>query len=384
MALADYKDIVHRCFRCGYCRLTDDYSQYNCPSYNRFRLETYAPGGMLWLTRAWMVKDIAWTDSLAKILYSCTTCNNCVEHCKFPFSDDVVNIIVASREEMVENGLVLPRVARFFRNVEATGNPFREPPSHRGKWAEGTGVAQYEGHDYLYYVGCMASYDARGQEVARALGDTLLKANLSFGILGPSEKCDGNEVNMLGEKRIFNMLANENRGTFNDLGVRKIITLSPHSYNAFKKYYTSSFEVFHYTQILRDLIREGKLNLSKGFNAKLTYHDPCFLGRHNSEYEAPRDILNAVPGIELVEMERNRQNACCCGGGSGNFYTDSFGGGEYSPARTRVREACETGADVLAVACPICMTMLGDAVKSEELEGKLVVKDICEIVRESL
>jgi Fe-S oxidoreductase len=178
---------------------------------------------------------------------------------------------------------------------------------------------------------------------------------------------------MLGEKRIFNMLARENSETFNSLGVRKIIALSPHSYNAFKKFYPNSYDICHYTQILRLLIRERKLNFSKKFNSKITFHDPCFLGRHNDEYEAPREVLNSVPGIELVEMGRNRKNAFCCGGG-----------GESSPARNRVREARETGANVLAVACPTCMVMLNDAIKSENLEGKLAVKDICEVVKEAL
>jgi Fe-S oxidoreductase len=339
---------------------------------------------MMWLIRAWMNQDIEWTESLTKILYSCTTCNNCVEGCKFPFGDEIANIIVAGRQEMVENGLVLPKVKRFFENVEAYSNPYRELRENRNKWAEGTKIKQYSEEEFLYYVGCVGSYDERGQEVARALGDVLLATGVSFGILGSKEECDGNEVKMLGERRIFEMLAEKNIKLFSDLGIKKVVALSPHSYNAFKNYYPNKFEVFHYTQLLCELIKDGRLNVSKGLDAKVTYHDPCFLGRHNSEYETPREVLNAIPGIELVEMERNRENAFCCGGGSGNFYIDSFGGGEYSPARIRIREAYETGANILAVACPICMTMFTDAVKSEELEGKLIVKDISEIVKESL
>ena len=385
MALEVYKSVIHRCFRCGYCKFTSDcsYFGFNCPLYHRFRLETFSPGGIMWLVRAWMEKNLGWTESFARILYSCTTCNNCFEHCKFEFSRDITDIILAAREEMVENGLVLPQTARFFRNVEATGNPYRELPSDRGKWAEGTKIPQYEGQEYLYYVGCVGSYDERGREMARALGDLLMGANLSFGILGHKEVCDGNEVKVLGEKRVFEMLLERNIKVFSDLGVKKIIALSPHSYNAFKKYYPDNFEAFHYTQILSNLIKEARLDVSKGFNARVTYHDPCFLGRHNSEYDSPRDILNAIPGIEVVEMGRNRNNAFCCGGGTGNFQTDFFGGGELSPARSRIREAYQTGANVLAVACPICLVMLSDAVKSEKLEDKLIVKDISEIVRDS-
>ena len=386
MALEDYKNIIHRCFRCGYCRFTSDcsYLGFNCPVYDKYRLETYSPGGMMWLIRAWKEKDIEWTDSLATILYSCTTCNNCVEHCKFKFRGDIVNIIVAAREEMVENGLVLPPVRRFLENVYLYGNPYRELRTNRDKWTEGTKIKQYTDEEFLYYVGCVGSYDARCQEVARALADVLLEAGLSFGILGSQEDCDGNEVRILGEKRLFETLVEKNTKMCDELGVKKIVTLSPHSYNAFKNYYPDRFEVFHYTQILRDLIKKGRLTFSRELAYKVTFHDPCFLGRHNSEYEAPREILASIPGIELVEMERNRADAFCCGGGSGNFYTDFFGGREGSPARNRVREAYETGASILAVACPTCMTMLTDAAKSEGLEEKLAVKDISEIVKESL
>lgn len=384
MSLEDYRNIIQRCFRCGYCQLTGDYSQSNCPSYNRFRFETYSPGGMMWLIRAWSRGEIEWTESLATILYSCTACNNCVENCKFPFHKDIVNIIVAARQEMVENGLVIPRVARFFRNIEACSNPYRELRENRDKWAEGTRIHQYTGEELLYYVGCVGSYDERGQEVAKALGEILVQASVPFGILGSQEECDGNEIYMLGEKRIFAMLMGKNMKIFGDLGIKKIMTLSPHSYNAFKNYYPNRFAVFHYTQILRDLINEGRLNLYPKLNAKVTYHDPCFLGRHNGEYEAPREILKAIPGIELVEMERNREDSFCCGGGSGNFYTDFFGGGENSASRIRVREAYEISADILAVACPICAMMLNDAIKGEGLEEKLIVKDISEIVKESL
>jgi Fe-S oxidoreductase len=328
--------------------------------------------------------ELEWSESLAKALYSCSTCHNCVQSCKYPFNKDIVNIILSAREEMVNNGLVLPKVARFFKAIEAYGNPYRELRENRGKWAEGTGIQSYHGQEYLLYVGCVGSFDETGQKSARALGEVLLKAGISFGILGSEEECDGNESYLLGEKRIFEILMEKNLSLFDKLGVKKIITLSPHSYNALKNYYPNKFAVFHYTQIFVDLISKGRLNLSAKFNAKVTYHDPCFLGRHNSEYEAPRKVLKAVPGVELIEIERNRENSFCCGGGSGNFYTDFFGGGENSPARIRVREAAETGANILAVACPVCAIMLDDAVKGEGLEDSITVKDISELVNESL
>jgi len=389
MSFEDYKDIIHRCFRCGYCKFTSDYSGFNCPPYAKFRMETYSPGGRMWLIYASLVKkEIEWTDSLSNILYTCTMCNNCVEECRFKFSEDLVNIIHAAREEIVERALVPPKIRDFLENVDREGNPYGEPREKRGDWSKDTEIKRYEkGDEFLYHVGCVGSYDTRSQDTARALGDVLTKAGLSFGILGDEEECDGNEVNMLGEAGLFDMLVEKNIGKFKDLGVKKIVTLSPHAYNAFKNDYPKDFEVMHYTHLLRDMIKDGRLDVSKGkengFDAKITYHDPCFLGRHNGEYDAPREILNSIPGVELIEMERNRENAFCCGGGGGNFYTDFLGGGEDSPARIRVREAYDTGAEILAVACPICLTMLNDAVKVEGLEEKLKVKDISEIVREA-
>lgn len=281
---------------------------------------------------------------------------------------------------MVNSGLVTPKVARFFQNIEAYSNPYRELRGNRGRWAEGMGIEPYNGQEFLFYVGCVGSFDEKGQRAAQAVGRLLLKAGVSFGILGPAEECDGNEIRTLGESRIFEMLKERNTALFQKAGVKKIITLSPHSYNVFRNEYPFRFEIFHYTQVLRDLIKGERLKPTSKLDRKVTYHDPCFLGRHAGEYEAPREILRAIPGVELMEMERNRQNSFCCGGGSGNFYTDSFGGGVNSPSRIRVREADKTGASILAVACPTCAVMLSEAIKDEGIEERLIVKDISEVV----
>lgn len=388
MAIKDYKDIIHRCFRCGYCKFTSDYSYlgFNCPVYSKYRLESYSPGGMMWLIYASLVKgELKPSKHLSRILYSCTMCRNCSQECKFKFNEDIVNILKAAREEMVDKQLVPPMVNQFLTNVYDYGNPYRELKQNRDNWAENTGVKQYEkGDEFLYYVGCVGSYDTVSQKAAKALGSVLLKSGLPFGFLGSREVCDGNEVDMLGEKGLFEFLKEENTQTFKELGVKKIVTLSPHSYNALKNNYSNEFEVFHYTQLLRDLVKSGKLDVSRGFKAKVTYHDPCFLGRYNNEYDAPREILTAIPGVELVEMERTKENSFCCGGGGGNFYTDILGSGKDSPSRIRVREAHDTGANILAVACPVCMMMLEDALKAERLEDELAIKDISEIMNAAL
>jgi Fe-S oxidoreductase len=211
-------------------------------------------------------------------------------------------------------------------------------------------------------------------------------AGVSFGILGNDEECCGNEVYMLGEMGLFQTLVEKNNQKFKELGVKKIVTVCPHGYNVMKNRYPAlggSFEIYHYTQLLYDLINKNKVKLNRN-KAKVTYQDPCFLGRYNKIYDEPRQILRSIPGVELVEMEKNRADAFCCGGGSGNFVMDLLAGGEESPARIRVREAYETGASILAVACPSCLTMFTDAVKTEDLDGKLAVKDISQIVKEPL
>ena len=250
---------------------------------------------------------------------------------------------------------------------------------------EGLNIEPYDGQDFLYYVGCEGAYDTRAQLAARAVATILLKAGISFGVLGNDEACDGNEVEMLGEDGLTELVAEKNIKNFQKLGVKKIITLSPHSYNALKNIYPrfgGEFEVFHYTQALQNLLDRIKPESPLPAGTKVTYHDPCFLGRWNSEYEAPRIVLKAT-GLQLVEMPRNKKGALCCGGGGGNFVTDFLGGSEESPARIRVREAHATGANLLAVACPNCLTMLEDAVKVEGLEAEITVKDIAEMFVES-
>jgi Fe-S oxidoreductase len=381
-----YADIVHRCFRCGYCKFTSDYTDFNCPAYRKFRFETYAPGGRMWLIRAWLNDEIKTSERFQEILYSCATCANCVEHCVFTFSEDLVNIFIAAREELVNEGIIPPPVRDFLKNINVNGNPYKEPANERGKWAEGTSIETYDGQEYLFYVGCVGSYDERAKKIAATVGSLLVKAGVSLGILGEKETCDGNEVRTLGEAGLFQFLAEQNIESFKKLGIKKIITLDPHAFNAFKNDYPGlggEFEVYHYTQVLAQLIRSGKIDL-KEYKARVTYHDPCYLGRHNGEYKAPREILKSIPGLELIEMDRNGENAFCCGGGGGNFFTDILGGGEDSPNRIRAREALDTGAGIIAVACPQCAKMLEDGIKAEDLDYKLRVMDVAEIVMQAM
>ena len=380
----EYADQIHRCFRCGFCKFPSDFKGLNCPSYNRFRFESFSTGGRLWLIWAWSKGEIEWSDHLAKVVFSCATCRNCVEQCPMRFSDDIIDWIVGTRRDMVEKSLIPAQISEFLDNIYKYGNPWGLPRRERDSWAEG--ISRYtSGDEYLFYVGCAGSYETQGQRMAKAFVNLLEHTTKSYGILGSEEECDGNEVFYVGEKGLFQELMEKNIAKFNELNAKKIVTLSPHAYNSMKNKYSGlgEIEVFHYTQLLLDLIRKGEIQLKK-LNAKVTYHDPCFLGRYNQMYDTPREILTNIPGIELIEMERNRENSFCCGGGSGNFVFDLLGRSEDSPSRIRVREAHETGAEILVVSCPSCYCMLDEAIKTEKLDEILTVKDISELVKESL
>jgi Fe-S oxidoreductase len=380
----EHAEIVHRCFRCGYCKFPGDYVDFNCPSYKAFGWDTFSPAGRMWLIRAWLNDEIKTSPRFAEILYSCLACDNCKEQCVFPrFKDYLPDIFRETKEELVSEGKVPPRVRDYFKAIAVHGNPYKLPQEERGNWAKGLGLPEFSGQEYLFYVGCVGSYDEIGQKMARSVGSLLSEAGISLGILGSLEACDGNEVRALGETGLFTRLAEENILQFKKMDVKKIITLDPHALNTFKRDYPKlrgNFEVFHFTEILARLIREKKIVLNE-YPVKTTFHDPCYLGRHNQIYTPPREILKLIPGLELVEMRRNGVNAFCCGGGGGNFFTDIIGAGEDSPARVRIREAVETKAEFLTVACPQCAKMLTDGVKGEGREENLKVLDLAEMVR---
>jgi len=375
----EFEEIVHRCFRCGYCKFTEDYQDFNCPSYAKFGLDTYAAGGRMWLINAWLNNEIKTSEHYAEILYSCVTCGNCEKHCVFTFKDDLLNIFEAAKAELVSEGLIPPPVRDYFKAINVNGNPYKEPQDERGKWAEETGIQPFSDQEYLFYVGDVGSYDERGKKMAKSVGSLLADSGLSIGILGNEESSDGNDVKALGEKWLFKQLAEDNISKFKTKGVKKIVTLDPHAFTKEYPKLEGNFEVWHYTQILANLMKDKKIPISE-YKVKVTYHDPCYLGRHNGVYEPPREVLKSIPGVELIEMSRNRENAFCCGGGGGNFFTDILGVGEESPGRIRIREALDTGAEILAVACPMCSKMLDDAVKAEGLEEKIKVQDVAEIV----
>ena len=382
-----YEEILHRCFRCGYCKLPGNYVDINCPPYHAFRFESYSPGGRMWLIRAWLENKIGLTGRLQEIIFSCVGCGNCVEHCTFPkFKDQLLLAFTAAKAELVNAGKVPPAVRDCLTKIYQYGNGYGLAPKKRANWTQTIEIEQFSDQEYLFYVGDVGSFDTRGQEIARSVTLLMSELGLSFGILGAKELADGNEAKSMGEMELFKYLAEQNIKTFKALGVQKIITLSPHGFNAIKNDYPGlggQYEVYHYTQLLAPLIK-GVPVKSDLPPVRVTYHDSCYLGRHNMEYGSARNMLGAVPGLELVEMDRSFQNALCCSGGGGNIFTDIIGSGADHSARARVREAAGTGAQVLGVACPQCAVMFEDALKVENLDAEIAVKEVSEIVRERL
>lgn len=379
---------------CGVCRgVWERRDEAMCPVWaTGIGFEDSTPRGRVTVAQDILDGFLSYSQSLAESVYRCTDCGSCATICDSFDPEtgkaiiDVPTIVRAMRVDLVENSLVPPQVRDYFNAIALSGNPYQKPKMKRANWAEGTGIPIFSGQEYLFYVGDAGSFDERGIEMARSVATLLTKAGVKIGIMGERELSDGNDVNALGEKGLFQYLAEANISMFKDAGVKKIICLDPHSFNTFTNDYPDmggNFEAWHYSQILLELINDGTIILPE-FKTKVTYHDPCYLGRHNQIYEPPREILRRIPGLQLVEMKRSVKSSFCCGGGGGNFFTDLIGGGANSPNRIRIREALDTEAQVVAVACPLCAKMLEDALRAEDMEGRLVIKDISEIVHDTI
>lgn len=322
------------------------------------------------------------------VLWACTTCMACVESC--PAMIQHVDLLVGLRSYLIGEGTEVPSMLiDMLESVERYGNLWGQPPAKRDAWSKDLELKHVKDttSKLLLYVGDTASYDPRAQKVAKALVKILTAAGVEFGVLGNEEKNDGDTVRRVGEDLLFQMMAEENIGLFKKYGIKKIITISPHSYNAFKNEYKDvdpdfNIEVVHYTEFLEQLVKEGKIKISKEISTKVTYHDPCYLGRYNNEYDAPRDLLKFIPGVELVEMKASKDKALCCGGGGGGMFRESKT--ETRINQIRARQAAETGANILAVACPFCLSMLTDGVKTTGVDKQLEVKDILEIILEAM
>jgi len=322
-------------------------------------------------------------------LWDCTTCNTCTSRC--PKLVNPMEAVIALRGAFVEKGRVHPNVKTALESTFRQGNPLTFPREDRSIWADGLGIKQFEqGTEYLFFVGCTPSYDPRVQKVSQAITRLMQQSESDFGFLGSEESCCGSEVRRLGEAGLFEMIVEETLEMYRELGVEKMFTTSPHCFNAFKNDYGTvpagekyKIPVQHYTQVLAELIDKGDLKFSGENQKTVTYHDPCYLGKHNGVFDEPRRVLQGIPGITLVEMDRSREKSLCCEGGGGRMWLEGTNPG-MRLAQQRIQEALDTGAEVLATACPFCLLTLDEAAKHLNAQDKISVMDIAELAVQAL
>jgi Fe-S oxidoreductase len=356
------------CYQCGRCSGV-------CPlsPISDFRPRKFMIGAQLDLERM-IAQDLLW---------QCSTCNACVAIC--PQEVKPPEVITSLRSKLVETGHIPQEVSDVLENIYRRNNPWGSPKGERAKWAEGLSLKEFQqGTEWLWFVGCAPSYDPRNQEVAKALVRIFQHAGLEVGFLGSEERCCGDSARRLGEEGLFQLLAEENSTRLAEAGAEKVLTTSPHCYNVFKNEYPKlEGEVRHYTQLLAELIRSGKLSFAEpDEELTVTYHDPCYLGRHNGVYEEPRFILDSLPGVKPVEMPRNRERSSCCGGGGGRMWVETKE--KEHPGEIRVKEALSVGAQAIITACPFCTINFDEAVKTLNLEEQIRVLDLAELVSERL
>ena len=323
-------------------------------------------------------------------LWDCTTCSTCYSRC--PKQVNPMEAIIAMRSAFVEKGRVHPNVKTALESTYRQGNPLKLPRSDRANWAKDLQVKSIteQGAEYLYYVGCTPSYDPRGQKVARSIVKIMSAAGVDFGILGNDENCCASETRRLGELGLFEGMVEMNEEIFKDLEITRMFTTSPHCFNTFKNDYPKvgaqpkrTMQVQHYTQVVSGLIQDGKLKFNGSYGKKVTYHDPCYLGKQNGIFDEPRHVLMSIPGVDLIEMDRSREKSLCCEGGGGRMWLEGTNPGTRL-AQMRVKEAMDTGAEVLATACPFCLLTLDEAVKHLNAKDTIRVLDIAEIAAQAL
>ena len=321
-------------------------------------------------------------------IWDCTTCMACMENC--PMMIEHINKLVDLRQYLVlMESKMSNEIQVAFRNIENNGNPWGVGQANRADWTEGLNVPIFsevedkESVEYLFWPGCAGAVDDRYKKVSTAMVNLLNKAGVKFAILGTEEKCCGDPARKAGNEYLYQNIAKENIETMNNYGVKKIITACPHCFNTLAKDYKDlggDYEVIHHTQLIEELIRNGKLIITKELSKKIMYHDSCYLGRWNDIYDEPREILSSIKGVQLLEFDRNKRKGFCCGAGGGRMFMEELVGERIN--NTRVQQGLEKNPDCFATACPFCLTMITDGVKEYKKEEEVEIKDIAEIVDE--
>ena len=374
IAIADVKaeigETFMSCLQCGTCNSVCPWNQ----------VLSYSPRRIL----RQLTLDSGTEQTVDQAVWDCVTCNACGVQC--PRGIEIIDVIKAVRELNVTSGRIPERFEEPLASLKSDGNPWGGAREKRTEWSRDLNILDFTpDHDYCLFTCCTTAYDPSNRKAAPALPQLLERAGVSFGTLGTEESCCGDQAYKIGAGDIFSELVRKNTELFLHAGVQKILTVSPHCLNAFKKNYAELKGFIgceHYTELLDRLIEEGRLRTTLEVECTVTFHDPCYLGRHNAIYEAPRHLLQSIPGLKLVEMSNNRERSLCCGGGGGGAWSDCPP--KQRLGVLRVEEALSTGAEVIATACPYCIRMLNDAVRELGVENQIVVRDLAELLLQSV
>ncbi|QQR44834.1 4Fe-4S dicluster domain-containing protein [Myxococcus xanthus] len=419
---------LYSCTECGRC-------QTHCPTYITGKPLTHKGVNQdlkhwIWGNEQWVeegygpngikepLPEIVGSALSAETVWACTSCGWCEQACPV-FIENVPRLIDMRRYQVQVKAEFPPEIQRVFEGIERQGNPWGLGQDRRDEWAEDLALPTWgdDGgpYEYLFFVGCAGSYDDKQKKVSRALVKILREAGVSFATLSKQEMCNGDSARRMGNEYLFQTMAKTNVETWNSMGVKAVITQCPHCFNTIKNEYPEfggEYRVINHTQLINELLKEKRIKLSAVMNSKLTYHDPCYLGRHNGVYDAPREVLNSIPGLEVVEMQRSKREGFCCGAGGGRMWMEEHIGTRIN--HNRLNEAALTlkhaedpntpypnaadkkkpgqvgdykekgGSGIVAVACPFCSTMLSDAVNDTGREENIKIKDITELVADAL
>lgn len=382
MALKKYVDEIYQCSRCGYCRemVYPEMGTYKvCPTRETFGFESNTGRGKMNIAAALLEGRLKYSDRLAERIYNgCLLCGNCKAHC--PVQVNVMRVTRAMREEIVELGMGPPDPCRKVDSaVREKHNMFGQDPAKRSRWASSFRLPKKG--DVVYFAGCYASYVYT--ETAKATVDILKQAGINVAYLGEGEWCCGIRQLYDGSVSLAKEIARHNVSALRDAGAKQVVTSCASCYHALKTEYSEvigelPFEVVHIGELIARLIEEGKIELKNGIDKKVTYHDPCHLGRYEGVYDPPRNVIKGIPEISLVEMLRNRESAWCCGGGAMTY--TAYPGLAKSIADTRIEEAKDVGAEVIVTGCALCITVL----RPSAIKAKMKVYDLPLIVAESM
>ncbi|MEO0165113.1 MAG: (Fe-S)-binding protein [candidate division WOR-3 bacterium] len=366
-----------KCYECGRCMAACPWNMLDGINYTTYQFPDLVRLGAILCSED---KDAVCRET--NEVFRCVGCDSCLYEC--PRKVNISNILRSARRIMIDFGSYPAELKSLISRLTSNNNPLGEPQEKRKEWAQGLDIKEYNpALENLFFVCCITAYDARAKNVAKSIAQIFQKAGVSFGIASEKESCCGEAIRRAGGEKVFQLLFNNNLKSFRELNVKNAIAISPHCYAIFNNEYRShhNFQPFHYTQVLFEQIKRGKIKPSRPFNKIVVYHDPCTLGRQSGIYEEPREILKSIPGLKLVEVPFfNRKNSVCCGAGSMGLWREYVN--DERLVNLRLRQLLATGAGIIAVSCPYCLQMFEETLKS--MDTNIKVMDIAEILYESL